>query len=69
MALCFFGIGMKTDAGCNGPRKSAVERSYPMSRVRGGSREELLHVQGVAAVRLQEGREELLHVQGQEGWL
>ena len=29
--------------------------------------EELPHVQGVAAARVQEGREELLHVQGQEG--
>ena len=29
--------------------------------------EELPHVQGVAAVRAQEGQEELLHVQGQEG--
>ena len=38
-----------------------------MSEVRGGSREEQPHVQGVVAARAQEGREELLHVQGQEG--
>ena len=31
--------------------------------------EELPHVPGVAAARVQEGREELLHVQGQEGRL
>ena len=46
----------------------AAERSYPTPEVRGGGREELPHVQGVAAVWVQEGREELLHVQGQEGW-
>ena len=38
-----------------------------MSEVRGGSQEELPHVQGVVAVRAQEGLEEPLHVQGQEG--
>ena len=44
-----------------------VGRSYPMPKVRGGGREEQPHMQGAAAVQLQEGREELLHVQGQEG--
>ena len=43
------------------------ERSYPTSKVRGGSGEEQPHVQEAAAARAQEGREELLHVQGQEG--
>ena len=38
-----------------------------MPKVRGGGREEQPHMQGAAAVQLQEGREELLHVQGQEG--
>jgi len=38
-----------------------------MSEVRGGSREELPHVQGAVTVRAQEGLEELFHVQGQEG--
>ena len=58
--------------GCDGA--GAAERSYPMPQVRGGGREELPHVQGAAAVWVQEGREELLHiqdllhVQGQEGW-
>ena len=33
-----------------------------MSEVRGGGREELPHVQGVVAVRAQEGLEELFHV-------
>ena len=45
-----------------------AETSYPMPEVRGGGREELPHVQGVAAVPPQEGQEELLHIQGQEGW-
>ena len=69
--------------GCNGPRRSLRERSYPSPKVRapgcnspgatersfptpearGGGREELSHLQGVAAAQLQEGREELLHVQ------
>ena len=39
-----------------------------MPKVRGGGQEEQPHVQGAAAVRVQEGQEELLHVQGQEGW-
>ena len=59
------------------------ERSYPVSEVRGGGREELPHapmpeamgdsweeqphVQGALAVRGQEGLEELAHVEGQEG--
>ena len=47
----------------------AAERSYPMSKVRGGSREELPHGRGVVAAWAQEGLEELLHVQGQEGQL
>ena len=33
----------------------AVERSYPMSEVRGSGREELPHVQGVVAATVQEG--------------
>ena len=50
------------------PRSGVVaKRSYPTPEVRGGSQEELPHVQGAAAVWAQEGREELLHVQGQEG--
>ena len=38
-----------------------------MPEVRGGGREEQYHVQGAAAMRVQEDQEELLHVQGQEG--
>ena len=53
--------------GCNSA--GAAERSYPMSEVRGGGREELPHIQGAVAASVQEGREELLHVQGQEGQL
>ena len=34
----------------------AAKRSYPMSEVRGGSREEQPHVQGVVAVWAQEGQ-------------
>ena len=48
---------------------AAAERSYPMSEVRGGSREEQPHVQEVVAAQAQEGLEELLHIQGQEGRL
>ena len=38
-----------------------------MSEVRVCGPEEQPHIQGVAAVRVQESGEELLHVQGQEG--
>ena len=38
----------------------------PQSDIRGGGQEELLHVQGAVAVRVQEGLEELFHFQGQE---
>ena len=50
-----------------------MERSYPESEpcsgaeARGGGREEQPHVQGVVAVRAQEGLEEPSHVEGQEG--
>ena len=40
-----------------------------MPEVREGGKEEQPHIQGVAAVRVQEGGEELLHVQDQAGWL
>ena len=39
-----------------------------MSEIRGGGREEQLHVQEAMAAQAQEGLEELLHIQGQEGW-
>ena len=38
-----------------------------MSEVRGGDREEQPQVQGVVAMRAQEGLEEPSHVEGQEG--
>ena len=38
-----------------------------MPEVRGNGREELPHVQGVAAAQAQEGQKELLYNQGQEG--
>ena len=41
----------------------------PTPEVRGSSREEQPHVQGVVAAWVQEGGEDLLHVQGQEGQL
>ena len=51
------------------PRSGVMaETSYPMPEVRGGGREELPRVQGVAAAPPQEGQEELLHIQDQEGW-
>ena len=40
----------------------------PLAEARGGSWEELPHVQGVVAAWAQEDLEELNHVQGQEGW-
>ena len=42
-------------------------RSYPASEGKGDGQEELPRVQGVVAVRAQEGLEEPLHVEGQEG--
>ena len=51
--------------GCDGA--GTAKRSYPASEVRGGSREELPHLQGAVAARAQEGLEELFHVQGQKG--
>ena len=47
--------------------RGSDERSYPASEVWGGSWEELPHLQGAVAVRVQEGLEELSHVEGQEG--
>ena len=44
-----------------------AKRSYPMPKARGDDREDQPHVQGVVAVRAQEGLEELSHVEGQEG--
>ena len=46
---------------------AAAGRSYPMTEVRGGCQEDQPHVQGVVAVRAQNGLEELSHVEGQEG--
>ena len=43
---------------------SAAKRSYPTFKVRGDSREELPHIQGVVAVRAQEGLEELFPICG-----
>ena len=47
-------------------RRNGCEQ-LPKSEVRGGSQEELPHVQGVVAARAQEGLEELSHIEGQEG--
>ena len=43
---------------------AAARRSNPTPNTRGGSWEDQPHVQGVVAVRAQEGLEELLHVEG-----
>ena len=43
------------------------KEELPKSEVRGGSREELPHVQGAVAAWAQEGLEELSNIQGQEG--
>ena len=50
---------------CNGA--GTAERSYPVSEVRDGGREEKPHAQGALAAQAQEGLEELSHVEGQEG--
>ena len=42
-------------------------RSYPPPEARGSGLEEQPNVQGVVAVRAQEGLEEPSHVEGQEG--
>ena len=44
-----------------------MAESYPVSEARGDGQEELPRVQGVVAVRAQEGLEEPLHIEGQEG--
>ena len=43
------------------------QEELPKSEVRGGGREELPHLQGAVAARVQEGLEELSHIEGQEG--
>ena len=43
-------------------------RSNRTPKARGGGREEQPYIQGVMAVRAQEGLEEPSHVEGQEGW-
>ena len=45
----------------------AAERNYPVSKVRDSGREELPHIQGVVAARVQEGLERPSHIEGQEG--
>ena len=40
----------------------------PTPEPRGSGWEDQRHVQGVVAVRAQEGLEELSHAEGQEGW-
>ena len=47
--------------------RAATGRSNLTPKARGGGWEELPNVQGVVAVRGQEGLEELSHVEGQEG--
>ena len=47
--------------------RAAVERSYPASKARGGSREAQPYLQGAVAAWAQEGLEELFHIQGQKG--
>ena len=51
-----------------GQHKSSPEE-LPQLKARGGSQEELPHVQGAVAARAPEGLEELFHVQGHEGRL
>ena len=46
---------------------AAAERSFPTPEVRRGGPEEQPHVQGVVAVRAQEGLEKPSHIEGQKG--
>ena len=46
-------------SGCDGPRRSVAERSYPSPKIRGSGREELPHIRHQGG-----GREEQPHVQG-----
>ena len=48
-------------------RRSSQEE-LPLPEARGGSHEELPHIQGAVAAGALEGLEELFHVQGREGW-
>ena len=45
----------------------AAGRSNPTPKASGGSRKEQPHVQGVVAVRAQEGLEKPSHIEGQKG--
>ena len=47
--------------------RAATGSSNPTPKARGGSREGQPHIQGVVAVRGQEGLEEPSHTEGQEG--
>ena len=50
------------------PKARAVTgRRNPTPKARSGSSEEQPHIQGVVAVKVQEGLEEPSHVEGQEG--
>ena len=56
-------------AGCSRLRRrpgAGAGRTYPTPEARGSTQEEQPHLQGVVAVRAQEGLEELFHVQGQK---
>ena len=48
--------------------RAATGSNNPMPKARGGGQEGQSHVQGVVAVRAQEGLEELSHIESQEGW-
>ena len=50
------------------PKARAVtRRSNPKLKARGSGREEQPHIQGVVAVRAQEGLEEPSHIEGRKG--
>ena len=57
-------------AGRSNPKpkvRAATGSSNPTPKARGSSQERHPHVQGVVAVRVQEGLEEPSHIEGQEG--
>ena len=45
-SICVLTTVWQKPAGCNGPLRSVAERSYPLAKVRGGSRKELPHDRG-----------------------
>ena len=66
---CVRGQGRQPGGATPNPRLgAATETSSPTPKARGGGRERQPDVQGVVAVRAQEGLGEPSNIEGQEGW-